>query len=249
MMKVGNTEYIAFVACHSNDVHLLAIMSSMCGPCGGKDASELSFPTLRLLYFPVPGRAGAIRRILRYARIPFEDQHINFGEWSSVKPKVVTGQVPVLYVNDEPLSESVAILNYVSRLAGLVPKDPLHEAKMLSVIMAVYDLIDKVITPYYKAPPEQKEGVAADLADKVIPEGLSILERLVTSTGNNSGYCVGKELTAADFFLHCFIEVFDIAGDQFHIPFDAEGHIKKYHTHLGSILKNMKALIKDRGLS
>lgn len=228
-------------------VHLMT-SSSMCGPCRGTSSNEFAVPQLRLVYFPFPGRAGPIRRVLRYGKIPFEDEHVTLKDWASIKPKMVTGKVPVLFVGDEQLPESIAILNYAGRLAGLVPTDPLMEAKMQSVVMAIQSLGETTITPYYLAPPEKKESVAADLADKALPEGLAILERLIKAMGNNSGYCVGNELTVADFYFQGFVEAFGLGGEMFKVPFDIEEHMKKYHTHLHTIYQNMKRLTKDSGL-
>lgn len=42
-------------------------------------------PSIKLFYFDMPGRAGAIRMILDYAGITFDDVRIGRDDWSKVK--------------------------------------------------------------------------------------------------------------------------------------------------------------------
>ncbi len=72
----------------------------------------MSTPTLVLKYFPLPGRAGAIRLALAYGKIPFTDDRIPFAEFGTVvKPSGVLpfDALPVLEVREvPPLSAAAA---------------------------------------------------------------------------------------------------------------------------------------------
>lgn len=51
------------------------------------------------------------------------------------------GKVPVLYVDEKPLSQSVAICRYLGRTHGLAVEDPWEAAKGDEVADAVHDLL------------------------------------------------------------------------------------------------------------
>jgi glutathione S-transferase len=74
-------------------------------------------PALRLRYFNIEGPAEKIRLTLSIAKIPFQDDRVVFDDWASVKPTTPYGQLPVLYVDDEAMAQSDAILRYCGRLA------------------------------------------------------------------------------------------------------------------------------------
>ena len=81
-------------------------------------------PRICLVYFDFEGKAQAIRLALFIAGIPFTDQRIDREEWRQLKSLMPYGQLPVLEVTDEDgsvtrIPQSLAILTYVGRLAGL----------------------------------------------------------------------------------------------------------------------------------
>ena len=76
-------------------------------------------PALRLQYFNIEGPAEKIRLTLSIAKIPFRDDRVAFEDWPSVKPTTPYGQLPVMYVDDDAMAQSDAILRYCGRLAGL----------------------------------------------------------------------------------------------------------------------------------
>ena len=43
-------------------------------------------PNVKLTYFPGRGRAEAIRIMLRYGGVDFEDENVTFGQWPERKP-------------------------------------------------------------------------------------------------------------------------------------------------------------------
>ncbi|KAE9546760.1 hypothetical protein FO519_010028, partial [Halicephalobus sp. NKZ332] len=64
-----------------------------------------------LFYMKINGRAGGIRLMLDYLKVPFEDKTFERSEWPTIKPTTPFGQVPILYVDDDKLvlPETLAI--------------------------------------------------------------------------------------------------------------------------------------------
>jgi glutathione S-transferase len=73
-------------------------------------------------------------KALALARLPFEDVRIPYPEFSVMKAAGVLpfDSLPILEVGEGDdkivLSQSNAILNYVARIGGLVPADPIQAA-------------------------------------------------------------------------------------------------------------------------
>eukprot|EP01046_Picozoa_sp_COSAG06_P062607 COSAG06_NODE_14195_length_1180_cov_1.427382_2_plen_186_part_00 len=91
-------------------------------------------PTLKLMYFNFPGKAGAIRMALNYCGLEFEDYRFkdDRSDFTEMKTDGTSpfGQAPMLQVGGAKpaLAQSVAILRYVAKLAPaseLYPADPL----------------------------------------------------------------------------------------------------------------------------
>lgn len=91
--------------------------------------------SIKLTYFGLPGRAEMSRLTLTYANIPFEDNRIEGKDWGVLKPSIQPwGQLPILEVDGTTISQSCAILRYCGRIAGLIPNDPIKEARSNELI-------------------------------------------------------------------------------------------------------------------
>jgi glutathione S-transferase len=90
----------------------------------------------KLYYFPVRGKAEAIRLILHYKNIPFEDVRISKEEWPGKKScnrsnilyliivlAFVFGQLPVLMENGKQIAHSWSILRHLGRKFGKLISD------------------------------------------------------------------------------------------------------------------------------
>ena len=86
---------------------------------------------LRLVYFPSPGRAEAIRVALSLSDAEWEDVSVDGTRFQAMKERgeLPWGMVPILQTPDGTIAESTAILRYVGRMAGLIPDDPYQCAK------------------------------------------------------------------------------------------------------------------------
>merc|ERR1712176_551002 len=94
-----------------------------------------------------------------------------------MKPTLPNGQVPVLSVDGECISQSVAILKYAGILSGLYPKDPLEAARVDSAIMDIEEISFPLAFDLYRErhgmvgawTPDEKKANRANLATVVFP--------------------------------------------------------------------------------
>ncbi|XP_067038264.1 hematopoietic prostaglandin D synthase-like isoform X2 [Acropora muricata] len=104
-------------------------------------------PRYKLTYFDLRGRAEPTRIALAYAGVDYDDVRVSFenrfeGEWSEIKNsgKFPFGTVPILEVDGETLSQSMAILRFVARRHGLAPSEDIQQARAEMFAEEVYSL-------------------------------------------------------------------------------------------------------------
>ena len=88
--------------------------------------------------------AEAPRILFNYTGIEFEDlmSWEYYGdEWSIVKPKVSFKQLPVLIIDDKhEVAQSIAILNYIEKIAEIDIKDQIQSAKADAILQSAQEL-------------------------------------------------------------------------------------------------------------
>ena len=82
----------------------------------------------RLIYFPTPGRAEAIRIMLDISELPWENITVDFSGYSELREskKLPWGLLPVLETPLGRLSESSSILRYLGKMTDYYPTDRLE---------------------------------------------------------------------------------------------------------------------------
>lgn len=96
----------------------------------------------KLSYFPIPGRAEAIRVALHAGGIKFTDERILPANWPALKPTTPFGSMPILTLADGTvLAQSGTLLRFVGKQTGhypcvvagrtSFPTHPLHVAVLL----------------------------------------------------------------------------------------------------------------------
>lgn len=166
-------------------------------------------PKLTLTYFPMPGRAGAIRDALRIGRIPFEDRHVGREELLRMKKggELPYGSLPVLDIGGEkPLrvAQSNAILRYVGRLAGLYPADPLLALRVDELVDYAEDMANALSPSMAERDMEKKLAMRKAILEEQIPHWA---DRITARLAQNDDphHLVGTSLTVADLkLLHGF---------------------------------------------
>ena len=112
-----------------------------------------------LHYLPLRARAEAIRMVLHYGGIPFEDKIYNFSDWPSAKKdkKIAPfGQLPSMALpNGETIAETGAIIRLTAKLANIYPTDVFEAAKADMLFELVMDM--NMINPIYNFFPLDSE--------------------------------------------------------------------------------------------
>ena len=99
---------------------------------------------LELIYFKMRALAEAPRLLLNYTNLEYDDvmSWDYYGkEWSEVKSKVPFKQLPMLVVNQKhEICQSIAILTFIEKIAGIEISDPILNAKANAVMQSAQEL-------------------------------------------------------------------------------------------------------------
>nr|CAD2163744.1 unnamed protein product [Meloidogyne enterolobii] len=162
----------------------------------------------KLYYFDVKGLGEAIRICFHYAGEKFDDIRFTHEKWPAEKNKFFYGKVPVLEVDGKQLSQSGAILHYLSNKFGLAGKDEWEKAKIIEIFDFYKDVYNET-APYIYAKAGFREGdvdklrkeVFLPAAERVFP----LFVKLLAESG--SGFFVKSGLTYVDFVLAEYFEL------------------------------------------
>ena len=99
---------------------------------------------LELIYFKMRALAEAPRLLLHYTKLEYDDimSWDYYGkEWSEIKSKVPFRQLPMLVVNGKhEICQSIAILTFIEKIAGIEISDPIVNAKANAVMQSAQEL-------------------------------------------------------------------------------------------------------------
>ena len=99
---------------------------------------------LELIYFKMRALAEAPRLLLHYTKLEYDDimSWDYYGkEWSEIKSKVPFRQLPMLVVDQKhEICQSIAILNFIEKIAGIEIFDPIVNAKANAVMQSAQEL-------------------------------------------------------------------------------------------------------------
>lgn len=164
---------------------------------------------LTLMYFPIAGRAGAIRDAFRIGGIAFEDKHVGRDEFRRMKAEreLPYGSLPALDIGgDVPrrIAQSNAILRYAGRLAGLYPVEPIDGLRVDEILDFTEDM-NHALAPSMQEPDmEKKLAMRKVITDEKIPHWCRCIETRIDAN-DDPLHLVGRALTVADLkALHAF---------------------------------------------
>jgi glutathione S-transferase len=148
----------------------------------------------KLVYFPVRGRAEAMRLLLKDNAIPFNEEVMPMSEkWGDEKPKYTFGQLPALWDGDFLIVQSGAIMRHLARKHGLYGTTE-QEMTLCDIISDgfVDVLLDclKMLDHYDKV----KDKFIADL-----PSRLDKFEKLLVKYSTSDGHFIGNKVTYSDY--------------------------------------------------
>ncbi|MDC0167612.1 glutathione S-transferase [Candidatus Pelagibacter sp.] len=99
---------------------------------------------LELIYFKMRALAEAPRLLLHYTKLEYDDimSWDYYGkEWSEIKSKVPFRQLPMLVVDQkDKICQSIAILTFIEKIAGMEISDPILNAKANAVMQSAQEL-------------------------------------------------------------------------------------------------------------
>jgi len=171
-----------------------------------KDRDSLNEPIPKLHYFGVPGRAEFIKLVFEDAGQKYDYIAHDFGEYQKMKDKFAFGtQLPVLEDNGFNLSQTAAIVVYLSKKFGYYPSDLQESALAEMVMCGATDYIEKFFNAYFS-----HSLPLEDFKNKVVPQWFGDFVRLLERNKSGSGFVVGKNITFADFYL---FQVLDMTNE------------------------------------
>lgn len=162
---------------------------------------------MKLYYFGIAGRAGAIRLMFNLSKTSFEDVTVSFEEWPEMKAKAPFGQMPWLELDDgTTLAQQVAIEDYVAKLTGFYPSDPWVCARGDEVRALVLELFDMFVPTIMMENAAEKKAKQEELIASSGKERLQYISKRLEAVGDN--FLGGKDVSVADLALYSMIEFF-----------------------------------------
>lgn len=168
--------------------------------------------SLRLRYFPFPGRAGAIRDAFNMGKIAFKDDFVSFDQFAQLRAsgELPFGGLPVLDVETTAgnitSAQSNTILRFAGRLSGLYPVDDILKALKVDEALDLGEDINCLMGPsLHENDAQRKMAMRKELAEKTLPEWARYIDRLLVRNGS-TGFIVGDALTVADLKLYWIVD-------------------------------------------
>jgi len=152
----------------------------------------------KLTYFNVRARAEVIRLIFAAAGVEYEDVRITRDQWPALKPETPFGQLPMLEVDGQKLSQSIACARYLARKFNLAGKTEMDQARGDMLIDCFIDSIEPLIKFFKEADETKKAEVKKKYVEEQLPAYLTSLEALLSANHGGDKFFVGDELTWID---------------------------------------------------
>jgi len=174
-------------------------------------------PQLKLSYFDFHGGRGEpVRLALALGGIAFEDHRFTFAEFAEVRKTTPFGQVPVLDIDGELVTQCDAMLRYAGKLAGLYPADPL-QALLCDEVMYVVEEASVKLGPTFRMTGDEQKAARLALVNGSMTVYLQWLQKQLLAHGGQ--YFADGRLTVAD--LKVFVDVRGLnSGRLDHVPTD-----------------------------
>jgi glutathione S-transferase len=168
--------------------------------------------TLRLHYFPFPGRGAAIRDALRMGGIAFEDVHMPPDRFREQKAagELRFASLPALEIQTPAgtvsAMQSNAILRFIGRQTGLYPADDPVQALKVDEALELGEDINHAIGPSItEKDAGRRLAMRKVLAEETLPRMAGLVESLIVANGR-TGFVVGDALTVADLKLYWIVD-------------------------------------------
>ncbi|MFK7853534.1 MAG: glutathione S-transferase family protein [Granulosicoccus sp.] len=185
----------------------------------------------RLTYFDFDGgRAEPIRIAMHAAGIAFEDVRWSFSDFGENRQSLPFRAVPVLEIDGQVFTQSLAISRFIGKRAGLYPDDELQALYCDEVLGGLEDLNHYIVQTFGLKGDAQKQA-RQELVNGRLTVFVAGLADLLERGGGQ--YFSNRQLTIADLFM--FVQTKQLtSGILDHIPADivhqlAPSLIDHYH--------------------
>ncbi|KAJ6638718.1 Glutathione S-transferase [Pseudolycoriella hygida] len=153
----------------------------------------------KLTYFKSQALGEAIRMLLHYGNIEFDDIRIDFEkEWPTYpKESLPLGQIPILEIDGKVLYQSIAICRYLAKKVGLVGTTAMEDYEIDNAVDNLNDLRARIAAGFY----EQNAAVKAEKMEVIrnvtVPFFLNKLDAIAKE---NNGHFALNKFTWADVY-------------------------------------------------
>eukprot|EP00121_Abeoforma_whisleri_P012482 Awhi_evm1s11523 len=161
-------------------------------------------PSIELVYFKAAGRAKAARVAFAMGKVEFTDTRLEGEQFMKLKPSLPRGQLPILKVDGEVFTESMAILRYAGTLAKLYPTDALDQLRVEEALDAQTNFANILLASFMEQDLEKKLALRKEIFEKDFPKNLSFLNEIYSR--NSSGFVCDK-VTIADLHVAVSLEM------------------------------------------
>jgi glutathione S-transferase len=199
-------------------------------------AMSSTTPTIKLTYFDIAGRGEPVRLALALSKTPFEDERINFAQWGELKPKTPNGQLPLLTIDGEVKTQSMAMLRYIGATYSdtLYPREKLFDIE--EALGLIEDLRNSWAPAHYMGMSPKNFGHPEDFGKT--EEGKEVVKQLRTNwletklpdfvksitamIAKHGGVWIASKdhPTIADVYAYCSLESYT-RGFMDHVPTDS----------------------------
>lgn len=175
-------------------------------------------PQLKLTYFDFNGGRGeAARLAMAIGEVPFEDDRIPVEKWPETKAATPFGQLPLLEVDGDTITQTNTINRFVGKLAGLYPEDPIAAAHCDEVMSAVEDMMYRIVPTLFMQDEDEKRRAREALAEGPIPLFVTRIGEILERRGGE--YFAGGRLSVADLKVFLWVRYLR-SGMLDHVPTD-----------------------------
>jgi len=165
------------------------------------------------LYF-APGACSFVPHVaLEAAKAEFEPKLVKLHKGEQKTPEYLAlnpnGQVPVLVVDGQPLTQIVAIAEYLDRSfpdARLLPKDPWQRSQAMSQLAWMNNTVHPTFTHFFR--PEKfaaTDAGKADIKEQAVGEFRRCLERIQQWVAGPKPYWHGERISVHDAYAFVFL--------------------------------------------
>jgi len=116
------------------------------------------------------------------------------GEWPTMKPKCIFGQLPIVYDGDFEIAQSNAILRHIARAHGLYGKDDREKTQIDMINDSQEDLRLTYLKLIYQQYDTEKDNYV-----KSLPEKLAVFEKVLGKNHGGKGFYVGEKASFLDY--------------------------------------------------